>query len=776
MRNAGVDVLRGVHWLLAAVLASLAVLPGAPALAAGATAVEGTGSQVPPLQSRPPAGAPNVVLVLLDDVGFGASSTFGGPARTPTLDALAHDGLRYNRFHTTAICSPTRAALLSGRNAHAVGIGAVMNTADSRPGYRGVHSREATPVAELLRRAGYSTAAFGKWHQTPDWEVSQSGPFERWPTGQGFEKFYGFIGGETDQFAPTLIEGTTPVLRPADPHYHLTQDLVNHAIEWLHAQRTLSPDRPFFLYLAPGATHAPLQAPREWIERYRGQFDAGWDAMREQILAQQKALGVVPADAVLTPRPDGLPAWGNLNSEQKKLAARLMEAYAGYLAHTDHEVGRLLQALKDSGEFDNTLFIYIVGDNGASPEGGLYGSINYMGDIQGLPQPRELDAEQFERIGSADSYAHYPAGWAWAMDTPFQWTKTVASHLGGTRNPMILSWPKRIHDGGGLRSQFGHVNDIAPTILEAAGIPAPAVVDGIRQRPMDGSSLVYSFDDANAPERHRTQYFEVFGNRAIYHDGWMASALHGRIPWSAGIATEERPFESDRWELYDLRNDFSQSRDLATSEPQRLEEMKQLFLREAAANQVLPLQGPSMGDPALPSLTRGRSEFSYYPGAVGVPESGAPKMMNRSWSLKATVDIPQARAQGVVATIGGKAAGWSLYLDGEGRPAFSYRLFDLKTVDLIDEKPLTPGRHVLQVDFDYDGGGYAKGGRLQLRIDGEPVAGDRLPASPPAFFSIHETFDVGIDTGSYAGRYPLDAPIGYAAPQGMIERVDIQLR
>ncbi|MCP5320543.1 MAG: arylsulfatase [Pseudomonadales bacterium] len=766
----------GVRRLFAAALAIAASLAIVVASEAAGAADATTAAQVPPLQSRPPAGAPNVVLVLLDDVGFGASSTFGGPADTPTLDALARDGLRYNRFHTTAICSPTRAALLSGRNAHAVGIGAVMNTADSRPGYRGVHIREATPVAELLRRAGYSTAAFGKWHQTPDWEISQSGPFDRWPTGQGFEKFYGFIGGETDEFAPALIEGTTPVLRPANPDYHLTQDLVDHAIRWMHAQRVLTPDKPFFVYLAPGATHAPLQAPREWIERYRGRFDAGWDAMRGQILARQKELGVVPADTVLTPRPEGMPAWDSLDDRQKKLAARLMEVYAGYLAHTDHEVGRLLQALKDSGEYDNTLFIYIVGDNGASPEGGLYGSINYMGVLQGLPEPPPPSAEQLDRIGSADSYAHYPVGWAWAMDSPFQWTKTVASHLGGTRNPMVVSWPRQIRDKGGVRSQFGHVNDIAPTILEVAGVAAPAVVDGIRQKPMDGTSLVYSFTDVNAPERHRTQYFEVFGNRAIYHDGWMASAFHNRLPWTRGVVTAEKPFEDDRWELYDLQHDYSQSRDLAAQEPQRLEKLKKLFMQEAAANQVLPLQGPSMGDPAQPSLSRGRSEFSYYPGAVGVPEVGAPQMLNRSWTVKATLDVPARGAHGVVATIGGRAAGWSLYLDGQGRPVFRYRLFDLKTVELAGAQALAPGQHELQVDFDYDGGGYAKGGRLQLQVDGAVAAEDRLPATPPAFFSIHETFDVGVDTGSYAGEYPQDAAIGYPAPDGLIERVDMRLR
>ena len=730
----------------------------------------------PPLQAQAPKGAPNVVLVLLDDVGFGAAATFGGPSATPTLDTLAKDGLRYNRFHTTAICSPTRAALLSGRNAHAVGIGAVMNTADSRPGYRGVHARDAATIAKLLRDAGYNTAAFGKWHQTPDWEISQSGPFDRWPTGQGFEKFYGFIGGEIDQFEPTLVEGTTPILRPAGKDYHLTADLATRAVEWMHQQHALTPDKPFFLYFAPGATHAPLQVPREWIERYRGQFDGGWDALRVKILERQKKLGVVPADTKLTPRPEGMPAWDSLSADDKTIAARLMETYAAFLAHTDHEIGRLVQSLKDSGQYDNTLFIYIVGDNGGSPEGGLEGSINYMGKLQGVPEDRAKMLARLGDIGNADTYAHYNTAWAWALNSPFQWTKTIASHLGGTRNPMVVTWPRRIADKGGLRSQFGHVNDIAPTILEAAGLPAPAEVDGIKQMPMNGTSLVYSFGDAKAPERHTTQYFEVFGNRAIYHDGWMASAFHNRLPWATGMVTAEKPFENDTWELYDLRKDYSQSTDLAAKYPAKLEELKALFTREAAANQVLPLKGPTMGDAALPSLTGKRTAFTYYPGTVGVPEVGAPKMMNRSWDLTATVDIPASGAKGVVATIGGTAAGWSLYLDDQGKPRFTYRLFELKTADLAGAKPLAPGRHTLQVAFDYDGGGYGKGGTLRLLVDGQPAGQERLPASPPGFFSISETLDVGVDTGSAAGHYPADAAIGYPFAGGKIEKVDITLR
>jgi len=726
------------------------------------------------LQRMAPPGAPNVVIVLLDDVGFGAAATFGGPAATPTLEALASDGLRYNRFHTTAICSPTRAALLTGRNPHATGIGAVMNVADARPGYSGFHAKDTATIAEILRQHGYSTAAFGKWHQTPDWEASQSGPFDRWPTGEGFEKFYGFQGGETDQFEPTLYEGTTPVLRPPGRDYHLTEDLVDQSIRWLQMQAAVTPRKPFFLYLAPGATHAPIQVPAQYLARYRGQFDQGWDAIRGEILARQKRLGVVPASAVLTPRPPGLPAWDSLVPAEQAFATRLMEAYAAFLTHTDEQVGRLVRALKDDGRFDDTLFIYVVGDNGASAEGGLEGSLNYMGRLQGLPEPQAGRLAGIDRIGGPDAYAHYNSSWAWAMNTPFPWTKAVASHLGGTRNPMVITWPKRIKDRGGLRSQFGHVNDVAPTLLEAAGISMPGEVNGVAQKPLNGTSLVYSFDDAAAPERHRTQYFEVFGHRAIYHDGWMASAFHVRLPWQAGLETRDTPVEADRWELYDLAADFSQARDLATEEPHRLEEMKALFLREAAASQVLPLRGVQAGPSGLPDLAAGLKSATYHEGASGIPEKALPHMMNRSWSLVANVGVGEA-SRGVVAALGGRESGWSLYLDAKQRPAFTYRVFDLKSVTLVGA-PLPAGTHALELDFDYAGPGYARGATLKLLVDGTQAAADSVPASPPAFFTIDETFNVGVDMGSPAGHYPDDAGVGYRYTGGRIEDVTIELR
>ncbi len=719
-----------------------------------------------------PARAPNVVIVLLDDVGFGATSTFGGPVETPALDALAKQGVRYNRFHTTAICSPTRASLLTGRNPHATGIGAVMNSSDARPGYSGFHPKDTASIAQILRQNGYNTAAFGKWHQTPDWEVSPNGPMDRWPTGEGFERFYGFQGGETDQFDPTLFEGTTPVMRPAAKGYHLTEDLADQAIVWLNQQHALMPDKPAFLYFAPGATHAPLQAPREWIEKFHGRFDQGWDRMRTESFARQKKLGIIPADARLTPRDPRMPAWDALTPDERKVAAHQMEVYAGFLAHTDAQIAKLIDALKANGEFENTLFFYIVGDNGASGEGGLLGSSNYMGALQGLPENDAMRLAVNDQLGSAGTYPHYAAGWAWAMNTPFQWMKTVASHLGGTRNGMVVSWPREITQTGGVRAQFGHVNDIAPTILEAAGIPMPQSVDGVAQKPMDGTSLLYSFNTASAPERHRTQYFEVFGHRAIYHDGWMASAFHARLPWM-GITPGDKSFDDDRWELYDLTRDFSQSRDLAAKEPKRLAELKQLFLSEASRNQLLPLRNVTLPDRrGMPSIANGRTRMAFSTGAHGIPETALPPMVNRSFTVDATVDAG-AHPQGVIAALGGTSAGWSLWIDAQGHLMLSYQLFQLGRTTLRAANALAPGRHTLRFDFVYDGGGYARGAELRILVDGAVAGSARIAASPPAFFTIDETFDVGLDRGSPVGAYP-DAAPGYALTDGVVREVVIE--
>jgi arylsulfatase A-like enzyme len=729
-------------------------------------------NDVPPPQldlSRSPKGAPNVVVILLDDVGFGAAETFGGPIPTPALDSIAAAGLRYNRFHTTGICSPTRASLLTGRNPHAVGVGAVLNSASSYPGYRGMLPDSAATIAEILRTNGYSTALFGKWHLTPDWESSPAGPFNRWPTGQGFDRFYGFLGGETHQFEPNLYEGTQPVRRPPGDDYHLTEDLAEHAIEWMQLQRAIRPDRPFFLYFAPGATHAPVHVPKPWIERFRGQFDHGWDEQRERTFARQKARGVIPEEAELTPRPAQIPGFDSLSADERVFAIRLMETYAGFLAHTDAQVGQLAEALREMEVFEDTLFIYVVGDNGASAEGGVLGGWNYFARFLVAPEDPALNAARANDVGGPDSYPQYPAGWAWAMGTPFQWTKTIASHLGATRNALALSWPARIEDAGGLRAQYAHVSDVMPTILAAAGIPAPNVVNGVDQQRIDGQSLVYSFDEPSAPSRRRTQYYEVFGHRSIYHEGWMASAFRGLAPWDRSKPLE-RTFEEDPWELYELDRDFSQARDLAAKFPEKLRGLQDLFLSEAARNNVLPLND-SLPTNSLPNLVEGRTRFVYHEGAVGIPEAGAPSIQNRSYTITAELDVPAAGAEGVVVTEGGGVAGWALYVAADGRPTFTYNLFGLDQTTIVGGRSLPVGKTTLRVDFDYDGGGYGKGGEARLSIDDDIVGMGRIERTSPAFFSIDETFDVGTDTGAPAGDYPPGWDF-----TGRIERVRFDLR
>ena len=710
--------------------------------------------------TTPPAGAPNVVIVLLDDVGYSASSTFGGAIPTPALDELAKGGLRYNRFHTTAICSPTRASLLTGRNSHAAGVGAVLNSVQPYRGRAGLLSAESATVAEVLRQHGYATAAFGKWHLTPDHEASPNGPFDRWPTGVGFEHFYGFLGGETHQFEPTLFEGTRPVDRPAGDDYHVTEDLADQAIEWMHLQQSLRPDQPFLIYLAPGATHAPLHAPKEWIDRFSGRFDHGWDIEREQAFERQKKLGVIPKDAVLTPRSEELRAWDSLEPKAMRVASRLMEVYAGFLAHTDEQVGRVFEALREAEEFDNTLVLYVVGDNGASGEGGAdYGTWNEMGRIQGVVQTPDELLERYDEIGGTTSYPHYAAGWGWATNTPFQWVKQVASHLGGTRNPLVVSWPKKIQKRGGLRSQFGHVNDVVPTILEAVGVAAPVEVNGVAQRPMDGTSLLYSFSDEDAAERHNTQYFEILGNRALYHEGWMASTRNrARVPW-AGLVSTSTETGPEVWELYDLSEDYSQSRDLASEHPEKLRQMQNLFWAEAGRHQVLPISGRPSGEAPIPGLGEDLDEGTYYTGAVGLHESAVPDLKNRDHRIIAEIVVPEGGGQGVLATQGGVVAGWALYVTEDGRPAYVYNLFGKTWTTIVGDEPLVPGKRRVEIRFDYDEAGrgdrisYGRGAVLRLRVDGTEVATGKILRSVPGFFSIDETFDVGTDSGSPAGDY-----------------------
>jgi arylsulfatase len=713
---------------------------------------------------KPPAGAPNVVVVLLDDVGFGAAGTFGGLIPTPALDALASRGLRYNRFHTTAMCSPTRASLLTGRNPHAVGWGVVGELSTPYDGYVGMLPKSAASVAEILRQHGYATSAWGKWHNTPVWESSFNGPFDHWPTGQGFERFYGFLGGETDQYEPALVDNTAPARRPDTPGYHLTEDLADHAIAWMQQQKSVAPDKPFFVYFAPGGTHAPLQVPRPWIDRFRGRFDQGWDKVREQIFARQKALGVVPASAVLTPRPPELPAWDSLSADERKVAARLMETYAGFLAHTDAQAGRLVASLERMGQFDNTLFLYVVGDNGASGEGGLHGHFHEIDSFNGVAEDAATNAARLDQIGGPASLPHYASPWAWAMDTPFQWMKQVASHLGGTRNPMVISWPARIRAPGGMRSQFSYVSDLMPTILEAARIPVPKQVNGVAQQPLDGQSLLYTFNTPDAPERRRTQYFEMIGNRAIYHDGWMAATRPAHMPWNV-MARGPSALGTEQWELYHLDHDFTQAHDLAAQHPHRLRQLQQLFWREASANQVLPLddrfaQRLSLTNDAAqaqqrPSLTAGRNRFVYYRGAVGINEASAPNLKNRSYTITARVRAPEPGVQGVLAAQGGAASGWALYVNERGLPAYTYVFAGHRTT-LTSDAALPAGDAEVRLDFAYDGNGRGKGGLATLMVNGRPAGQARIERTVPALFSISEPFDVGTDSGSPVGEYPRD--------------------
>ena len=696
------------------------------------------------LQSSP-RGAPNVVVVLLDDVGFAAASTFGGPIDPPSLQQLANEGLRYNRFHTTAICSPTRAALLTGRNPHAVGVGAVLNTPSAYPGYNGLLPKSAATIAEILRQNGYGTAAFGKWHLAPEWESSPAGPYDHWPVRQGFDHFYGFLPAEVDQFAPTVVQDQTFITRPRRAGYHLTEDLADQAIAWMQRHRSATPDRPFFAYFAPGAAHAPLQAPKAWIERYKGRFAQGWDRLREESFARQKSLGVIPADAVLTPRPEALPAWDSLTRDQRKLAERYMETYAGFLAHTDAQVGRLRSAIEKMGELDNTLFIYIVGDNGSSGEAGPMGSIRYMSSIQGVPETTADMLAHFDDIGGPKVHAHYNAGWAWALNAPFPWMKQIASHLGGIRNPLVISWPSRIKDRGGLRDQFAFVADLAPTILAAAGVEAPATVNGVAQQPIDGLSLLSTFDDAKAPSPRRTQYFNVYGNRAIYHDGWLASAFRGRAPWDVRKPISRSVLE-DRWELFNLANDFSQSRDLAKEQPAKLAELQALFWHEAGRNQVLPLIDNAQ-TAGLPVLFGGRKRVTLYAGSRGIPEMQSPPVVVSSHTLTARIDLPRKSRGGAVVAYGGIAGGWALHVDTNRRPVYSYNFVDAQTFRMVGDQPLPVGESKITLDLDYDkpmSGGPAT---AIMKVNGRETGRMRIERTVPFLFSIHETLDVGIDLG-----------------------------
>jgi arylsulfatase A-like enzyme len=711
-------------------------------------------TQFPPIQQlRPPKGAPNVLVVLLDDVGFASSSAFGGPCQTPNFDKLASNGLKYNRFHTTALCSPTRQAMLTGRNHHSVGMGAITELATSAPGYCSILPKNKAPLPMTLKLNGYSTAQFGKCHEVPAWETSPMGPFDQWPTGGGgFEYFYGFIGGETNQYDPAIYEGTTPVEQPktAEEGYHFTEDMTDKAIAWVQQQKALMADKPFFMYFAPGACHAPHHVPKEWADKYKGKFDQGWDKLRQEILVRQKSLGVIPQNAELTARPQEIEAWDEVDPKMKPILARQMEVYAGFLEHTDHHVGRLIDTLKDLQILDDTLIYIIIGDNGGSAEGTPNGTFNELIMINGVTgvETPEFLAARIDKFGTPEAYNHYAVGWAHATDTPYQWTKQVASHWGGTRNGTIVHWPKGIKAKGEIRSQFSHVIDVAPTVLEVAGLPEPTIVNSVQQAPMEGVSMAYSFDDAKAAERHELQYFEMFCNRGIYHNGWSAVTRHS-TPW---LAMAKLPtFDDDVWELYDGSKDWSQARDLAKEMPEKLRELQRLWLIEAIKYNVVPLDDRRVerfnADLAgRPQLVKGNSQLLF--GGMGrLSENSVLVMKNKSFSITAELEVPSQGAEGVIIHQGGAFGGMSLYTKG-GKAKFAYNFFGLQTFTTEASQAIPAGKHQVRMEFAYNGGGLAKGGTASLYYDGKKVGEGRIERTVPMAFSADETTDVGRDTGT----------------------------
>jgi arylsulfatase len=699
----------------------------------------------PHFQVKAPAGAPNVVIILIDDLGFGAPSTFGGPIPTPTLDRLAQGGLRYNNFHTTALCSPTRAALKSGRNHHTANMGFITEMATAFPGATGEIPNAVAPVAEMLRLNGYSTGAFGKWHELAAWEASISGPLDRWPTHQGFDKFYGFLGGETNQWAPFIYDGVAPVELPDDPNYHFLTDMTDQAVAWIKYQKALTPDKPFFVYFAPGATHAPHHVPKEWIARWKGKFDQGWDKLREEILARQIENGAVPSGTTLAPKPAAIPDWDTLSADEKRLFTRQAEVFAAYVEMTDHEIGRVIQAVEDTGVLDDTLIFLVYGDNGTSAEGGRNGMFSEMTYFNGVQEKVPDMLKVLDKWGGPETYPHMAAGWAVAFDTPFTWTKQVASDHGGTKVGTVIHWPKGIKAKGELRTQFHHVIDVAPTILEAAGLPFPKEVNGTPQRPMDGVSMLYTFDDAAAPDRHTTQYFEMFGNRAMYQDGWLARTIH-RAPWEM---KPRRPLAEDIWELYDTRTDFSLVNNLAEENPQKLAELQALFMKEAEKNHALPVDDRTVerANPAMagrPDLMAGRTSLTLAEGMTGMSENVFLNIKNKSVTITADVEVPEGGASGAILVQGGRFGGWALYVK-DGRPAYDYNFLGLERTTIAATQPLGPGKVTIRFEFAYDGGGLGKGGTGTLFVNDQKVAEGRIERTQPTIFSADETADVGID-------------------------------
>ncbi len=722
-----------------------------------------------------PKDAPNVVIVLIDDLGIGATTTFGGPIKTPTMDKLAGNGLRYNNMHTTALCSPTRMALKTGRNHHTCNTGSIMETATAYPGNTGSLPNTVAPLAEMLRLNGYSTAAFGKWHETAAWETSVSGPFDRWPTRQGFDKFYGFIGGETDQWAPLIYDGTKKINPPKMENYHFTTDMTNQAINWVKAQQSMTPDKPFFVYFATGAVHAPHHVSKEWSDKYKGQFDKGWDAIREETTEKMKSMGIIPENTNLAPKPEDITDWDKLTKDERKLFARQAEVFAGFMEMTDYEVGRLMDAINEIGELDNTLFIFIAGDNGTSAEGGMVGMYNEMTYFNGVEEKVEDLIPLMDDWGLENTFPHMAAGWAVAFDAPFTWTKQVASDFGGTRNGMIIHYPDGIKEKNGMRTQFSHVIDIAPTVLEIAGLPEPKVVNGVPQTPIEGTSLAYSFNDAAAAERHTIQYFEMFGNRAIYNNGWFARTIH-RAPWENDNLPD---LETDVWDLYNVDEDFSLTNNLASQYPEKLEEMKSLFMWQAEKYHVLPIDDRTIErtNAALagrPDLLGDRKSLTLYEGMEGMMENTFMNIKNKSFSITAELNIPKGGANGVILSQGGRFGGWSVYMK-DGKPEFTYNFLGLERYVIASNKKLSEGPVTVKFDFVYDGDGIGKGGTTTIYVDGKAVADGRVEKTQPFIFSADETADVGLDN-----QTPVAEGIGYGPTEtnftGKIDKVIVEVR
>ncbi len=748
-------------------------LPIAEPSYAHSTILDARNATPPPaFQVKAPAGAPNVLIVLIDDMGFGQSSAFGGPVNMPTLDKLANNGLRYNDFHTTALCSPSRAALLTGRNHHMCNMGSITETATAFPGNTGKRPNSVAPLAEMLRLNGYATAAFGKSHETAVWEVSPSGPTDRWPTRAGFDKFYGFIGGEANQWAPTIYDGLNQVETPKDPNYHLIPDMTSKAVGWMNYVKALTPEKPFFMYFAPGGTHAPHHVPQEWIAKYKGKFDQGWDKLREETLARQKQLGIVPQETTLAPKPEAIKDWDKLTPDEQKLFAHQMEVFAAYGEFTDHNVGKLVDAIEKDGQLDNTLIFYVVGDNGASAEGGFNGLFNEMSYFNGQPESVADILKHYNELGGPNSYGHYAAGWAVAGDTPYTWTKQVASDYGGTKNGIAIHWPKGIKAKGDLRTQFHHIIDIAPTILEAAGLPEPKVVNSAAQTPIEGASMLYTFNDAKAKSHHTTQYFEIFANRSIYHDGWLAGTVH-KAPWEA---KPRNTLAEDKWELYDTTKDFSLKNNLAATMPDKLKEMKALFMTEAVKYNVLPLDDRMLERlnaelVGRPDLMAGKTSLALYEGMTGLSENVFLNLKNRSFSITAETKIPDGGADGALIAQAGRFGGWSLYLK-DGKPTYTYNWLGQQRYTISATKPVAPGAATIRFDFAYDGGGASKGGTGTITVNGQQVAQGRIDKTEGYFFSADEGTDVGCDLGTPVIE---DCPVPFKFT-GKIAKVTVDLK